>query len=281
LPINVVSEIILIFAFVFVLRWVGPANYGLFGIAISAVVVLMIAINGTTGTSPKNVILARGINTIAGGALALLAYWLWPTWERTQLKERLAEVLQAYSTYFSRLAGTYIAGVDGSAEEIAKETEAARQKSRVARSNFEGSLDRLSSEPGTTEQQLDRLNAMRASSYRLVHAIMAIDAGWLQTSNVPARPTFKTFAADVEKTVALLVAVLHGVRVQESEFPNLRQDHNALIETGNPDIERYALINVEADRITNSLDTLREQILEWTGDEHSHALHPSEAPQPV
>jgi hypothetical protein len=196
------------------------------------------------------------------------------------LKERLAEVLQAYSTYFSRLAGTYIAAVDSSAEGIAKETEGARQKSRVARSNFEGSLDRLSSEPGTTEQQLDRLNAMRASSYRLVHAIMAIDAGW-QISNVPARATFKTFAADVEKTVALLVEVLHGARVQESEFPNLRQDHNALIETGNPDIERYALINVEADRITNSLDTLREQILEWTGDEHSHALHPSEAPQPV
>jgi uncharacterized membrane protein YccC len=281
LPINVVSEIILIFAFVFVLRWVGPANYGLFAIAISAVVVLMIAMNGTSGASPKDVILARGINTFAGGALALLAYWLWPTRELAQLKERLAEVLQAYSTYFSRLAGTYIARLDGSAEEIAKETEAARQKSRVARSNFEGSLDRLSSEPGTTKQQLDRLNAMRASSHRLVHAIMAIDAGWLQTSSVPARPPFKTFVADVEKTMALLVDVLHGARVQESEFPNLRQDHNALIETGDPDIERYALVNVEADRITNSLDTLHEQILEWLRDEHSHARHPSEAPQPV
>jgi hypothetical protein len=110
---------------------------------------------------------------------------------------------------------------------------------------------------------------------------MAIDAGWLQSSPVPARPTFKTFVADVEKTIALLVDVLHGARVQESEFPNLRQDHNALIENGNPDIERYALVNVEADRITNSLNTLREQILEWMRDEHAPAQQPSEAPQPV
>jgi uncharacterized membrane protein YccC len=281
LPINVVSEIILIFAFVFVLRWVGPANYGLFGIAISAVVVLLIAMNSTSGLTPKDVILARGFNTIAGGALALLAYWLWPTRESVQLKERFAELLQAYVEYFSKLASSYISGADSISDEIAQETEAARQESRVARSNYEGSLDRLSSEPGTTEQQLSGLNAMRASSHRLIHAIMAMDAGWLQTSSVPARPAFKTFVADVEKTIELLVSVLRGARVQENEFPDLRQDHNALIESGDPDVERYALVNVETDRITNSLNTLREQILQWTHDEQSRVPNPAEAPQPI
>jgi hypothetical protein len=29
-------------------------------------------------------------------------------------------------------------------------------------------------------------------------------------------------------------------------------------------VERYALVNIETDRVTNSLNTMREQILAWT-----------------
>jgi hypothetical protein len=50
----------------------------------------------------------------------------------------------------------------------------------------------------------------------------------------------------------------------QKEFPDLRKDHNQLIQSSQPSAERYALVNVEADRITNSLNTLREQILLWT-----------------
>jgi uncharacterized membrane protein YccC len=64
LPPGVGLEVVLIGAFVFLLRWAGPANYGIFGVAVSALVVLMIAI---TGVSPKTVILPRGLNTIMGG----------------------------------------------------------------------------------------------------------------------------------------------------------------------------------------------------------------------
>ena len=85
LPSTIAMQILLIFTITLILRWVGPANYGIFGVAISALVVLLIAI---TGISPKDVIWARGINTAAGGALALLAYWIWPTWERTRVSEQ-------------------------------------------------------------------------------------------------------------------------------------------------------------------------------------------------
>jgi hypothetical protein len=173
-------------------------------------------------------------------------------------------LLQSYGEYFEKLSQAYLSGTAGSA----KEMEGVRQVSRVARSNFEGSIDRVASEPGTTEQQLTQLNAIRASSHRFVHAIMAMDAGWLQTTQVPTRPPFKIFAADVKKTISQLVAASRGARVQESDFPNLRADHNQLIEYGGADTERYALVNVEADRITNSLNTLREQIMEWLASTH-------------
>jgi hypothetical protein len=65
----------------------------------------------------------------------------------------------------------------------------------------------------------------------------------------------------VEKTLELLAA-LRSRHVQLNEFPDLREDYHALVESGDQNIERYALVNVEADRIVNSLNTLRGQVLE-------------------
>ena len=63
------------------MRWFGPANYGLSAVAISGVVVLLVAL---TGVDPQPAIEARAINTSIGGGLAMVAYLAWPTWERTR-----------------------------------------------------------------------------------------------------------------------------------------------------------------------------------------------------
>src|SRR6266481_4078369 len=255
LPGSVTIHILMIFVFTLLLRWVGPANYGIFAVAISALVVYLIAI---TGVSPKEVIWARGFNTAAGGVLALLAYWVWPTWERTQVSERIAEMLGGYREYFHALAESYMRGETGSEAELDR----VRMNARLARTNLEASIDRLTAEPGTRAEQMRQLNALMASSHRLVHALMALDAGWLHTAAVPPRAASHTFAADVEKTLTLLAAALRGARVQLNEFPDLREDHHVLVQSGDQKIERYALVNVEADRIVNSLNTLREQVME-------------------
>jgi len=255
LPESQTLQVVRIFVFTLLLRWVGPANYGIFAAAISALVVLLIAI---TGVSPKEVIWARGINTAAGGALALLAYWIWPTWERTQVSDRIAAMLDAYREYFHSLSETYVRNETSNASELDR----VRLSARMARTNLEASIDRLGAEPGTTAEQMHHLNALLASSHRFVHAVMALDACWLHTAAVPARTAFDTFAADVEKTLELLAAALRGKHVQLNEFPDLREDYHVLVQSGDPKIERYALVNVEADRIVNSLNTLREQVME-------------------
>jgi uncharacterized membrane protein YccC len=255
LPGTVTTQLILIFGFTLLLRWVGPANYGIFAAAVSALVVLLIAI---TGVSPKELIWARGINTAAGGALALLGYWIWPTWERTQVSERIAEMLDAYREYFHSVVETYVGNETSSARELDR----VRLGTRVARTNLEASIDRLTAEPGTTAEQMNQFNALLASSHRFTHAVMALEAGLLHTAAVPPRAASRTFMADVEKTLTLLAGALRGRRVQLKEFPDLREDHHALVQSGDQKIERYALVNVEADRIVNSLNTLREQVME-------------------
>jgi hypothetical protein len=104
---------------------------------------------------------------------------------------------------------------------------------------------------------------MLATSHRFAHAVMALEAGLPSTAPVPARAEFRTFTADVEKTLSLLEEILSGTKVPEKKFPNLREDHTKLVAAGDPVKERYALVNIEADRMTNSLNTLREEIVAW------------------
>ncbi|HJZ63868.1 MAG TPA: FUSC family protein [Candidatus Acidoferrum sp.] len=256
LPIHTATEIVLIGLFTYLVRWIGPANYGVFGAMISALVVLLLTINGV---SPKEVILARGLNTAIGGALALFAYIVWPTWERSRVSENMAAMLRAYREYFSAVAHSHMEKETGKRLEI----ERPRQDARTARTNLEASLNRLAAEPGVTSEQITRINTMLATSHRFAHAIMALEAGLPLTPPVPAREEFLVFVADVEKTVSLLEEILGGEKVVERKFPDLREDHNRLVMVGEPEKQRYALVNIEADRITNSLNTLREEIIAW------------------
>ena len=269
LSIHAAMDVVLIGVFMFLMRSVGPANYGVFAAMISALVVLLLTINGV---SPKEVILARGLNTAVGGLLALLAYLAWPSWERTRIRNNIAVLLKAYREYFSAVAHSYI-----EKETMVLAIERSRQNARTARTNLEGSLERLAAEPGVTSDQLNRINAILASSHRFAHSVMALEAGLPLTPAMPARPEFRVFAADVETMLALLEEILSGGKVAEKKFPNLREDHNRLIAAGDPEKERYALVNIEADRMTNSLNTLHEEIVGWVRSTRGGAMAESVA----
>lgn len=256
LPHEVLFQAGALAALMFILRCWGPANYGIFVTAVTGMIVLLIAM---VGTPPKEVMAARGLNTAIGGAIALAAYWFWPTWERTRIADEIARMLDAYRDYFHAIRESYVAETSEAA------LDHARLQARRARSNLEASFDRLRAEPGTTHRAMDALTAILASSHRAIHAIMALEAGLRGSRPAPARAAFRTYANDVEITLHSLAGALRGSPLRAEELPDLREDHHALSHSGDPAVERYALVNVETDRITNSLNTLREQLLRWLG----------------
>jgi uncharacterized membrane protein YccC len=256
LPIHTATEIVLVAVFTFLTRWIGPANYGIFAVCISALIVLLISI---TGLSPKEVIVARGINTIVGGALALMAYLAWPTWERSRLPDLFSALLDAYENSFHSVFRKLLDPASASASE----RERTRQTSRIARSNLETSIERLAAEPGISAEQLTQANAMVASSHRFAHALIALEAGIPETGGQTPQPQFKQFAEAIEKTLALLSACVRGERVAEREFPDLREVYSRLTHPSEAEDGRYAFVTAEADRMVNSLNTLREQVLAW------------------
>ena len=256
LPIHTATEILLIAVFTFLTRWIGPANYGIFGVSISALIVLLISI---TGLSPKEVIVARGINTIIGGALALVAYLVWPTWERSRLPDLFAALLDAYANSFRSVFRKLL----DPASAFASERERTRQASRIARSNLETSIERLAAEPGISAEQLAQANAMLASSHRFAHALIALEAGIPETGDHAAQPRFEQFVEAIEETLKLLSARLRAERVAEREFPDLREVYSRMTHSSAAEDGRYTFVTVEADRMVNSLNTLREQVFAW------------------
>jgi uncharacterized membrane protein YccC len=256
-------QAVLLTVFMFLMRWAGPANYGVLVSALTALVVLLFALSGVP---PNQVIAWRALNTVFGGFIALAAYRVWPTWERTLVPEALARMFDAYRAYFQTIRDAFVQpGLERDPEFLSR-LDRVRQASRLARTNLEASVARLRTEPGLPPERLTALNTILANGHRLIHAMMSLEADLFRSQPVPARPAFRTFANDVDATLYFLAAYLRGIPVHPTDLPDLREDHRALLHSGDPRIQRYDLVNVETDRVTNSLNTLAVEILHWVSN---------------
>jgi uncharacterized membrane protein YccC len=255
-PDSAFNELLLVGGFTFFLRWLGPANYGVLTIAVSGLVVFLIAI---LGVSPADVITARGLNTAAGGILALIAYAMWPTWERTQVSEAMACVFDASRLYFRAV----MRRLSSDDPDIRRTLDEARREWRRKRSSAEASVDRVSSEPGTLDSTRASLTGMLASSHALVNAIMALEAGTMEADVHTSGAALQTFANDVEFTLYYLAAALRGSPAASRNLPELREDHRRLVEARRNFADQDEYVSIETDRLTVSLNTLREQVTRY------------------
>ncbi len=255
LPAGSLAPVLAIAALTFLIRWVGAAHYGVAVTGITALVVLLLSLNGAV---PREVMAARLLNTTAGGVIALLAYWLWPTWERHQVAEGLAAMLDAFRIYFQAVRDCLL----DVPSKINRDR--ARVAARLARSNLEASIERASIEPGVSQERLALLSAILASTRRLARALLAIEAAIAPQGAAPAPPPFRTFADDTDLTLYYLAALLRGSAITPELLPDLRADHSALLNSLEHTAQTHALISTETDRLTNAVNTLSEEVFRWS-----------------
>jgi uncharacterized membrane protein YccC len=262
---SIAFGIVLVAGFAFLLRAYGPANYGIFAVGVTGLVVFLFAV---IGVPPAEVVVPRGLNTLAGGFIALAAYWVWPTWERASAPEAVARMLEAYRAYFRKVREAYFSPeVDMSGA-----LDRARLEARVARSDFEASLARMHAEPGGFAGHDAMYHRILADSHRFIRAVMSLEAGLYSSPAVPAREALRKLSDDVDFTLYHLAAgLLHGRPVLPSDLADLRADHNALLAAADSRSERHTLVNVETDRMVNSLNTLAGEVMSLIGGAESPA----------
>lgn len=259
LPASLHVQAGLVIALVFILRSLGSANHGLYVLVGTALVVALLALSGIEA---EDVIVVRGANTVMGGGLALLVYWFWPTWERTQTNESLAAMLDAYRRYFR----TVWTGIVRPELAIAAELNQARQAARRTRSNVDASLERMKYEPASTAA-MKWLDAALPASHRFIHACLALEAVLSNTARIPAGDAHTEFAKAVELTLYQLTDALRGLSIRRADLPDLRLKQSQLLKSGDSLIERYALVNVEVDRLSSSLESLSAHVLGYVASQ--------------
>lgn len=247
-----ISQLLLVGAFTFALRSIGPANYGVFSASIAGLVVFLIA---ATGTAPKDVVVQRALNTLAGGVFAMIAYAVWPTWERKHVNDILAKYVESLREYLHETAARC-----GRPERIREfELDQFRNQLRRARSDAEASVDRVKSEPGAQVRRSVTLVSILASAHSLAHCILGLEASLLQGSAI-CGDVFRRFTNDLEFTLHSLSGALGGAALDERNLPGLRRDYRKLLEAS-AQLRRDDLVLSEADRMTVATNTLREQVL--------------------
>ena len=255
-----VVDVVLLSLFTFLLRWIGAANYGLYSIGISAFVVLLTAI---MGSDPASVIGPRAVNTLIGGSLGLLAYLVWPAWEKVNGRARLENLLEGYRDYCS-----FAFQLDLNLDQV-NQLDQARQNSRLARANFQSFILRLASEPGSQNTSLRFFDAILASSNRLAHSAMAIEADSKAFHSTESQRAYFEYVGVFlfNLDVAILTLKDQNVGSANALPKDLRVSFLRWIQASNIDSTNLTHLAIELDRMTNCVNTLVEQVLRFPAKE--------------
>ncbi|MEO7199407.1 MAG: FUSC family protein, partial [Dokdonella sp.] len=240
------DRLLLLAVLCFAFRLLVGINYGLGIAALTGLIVILMSFHGEAGEATMAM---RGIATIAGSALALAAYALWPTWESANLRPAVADMLDAYRGYFCSLLN-----------EPAERWVDSRTAARTKRTNAQASLDRFSAEPRADRNLVTLAEALFAAGNRLARACMTLEAVLQDAPSLQQREIVKDFSAHIDTALNSIVRSLREGGTPH--FPSLRDaEGNVAAELRSVKVsaEEQPLIDAighACDRITDSVDAL-------------------------
>jgi uncharacterized membrane protein YccC len=223
-------------------RYLAGAHYGVAVAALTGTVVILLSFEGV---APDAAVLDRVINTALGCGVALLAYVVWPTWERSRARDALARMLDAYADYLDHLVqcGGTVRG------EI-------RSAARTARINAQASIERMRSEPATPPALLTLARQLLANGNRLARTAMTLEAMLDDLARLPPQTGLAAFIAQVTHA---LHDISEALRQQSGlgALPDLRAAQRAMVRHAEgADAATIDLLARISDRLVDNIDTL-------------------------
>lgn len=185
-------------------------SYALFTVAITSFVVIALGMRGLPGTTAID---ARFLDTLAGGALAMIGYLVLPSWERKRTRALLADLLEAQRSLAAAILHAYAAP----SSEARTAIDAARTKAWKVRTTVEASIDRTRHEPHR-HHTIGPGRALRvlSATQRFALASLALETA-LETQRPTAFPGLTAFADALDAEIAELAAALRESRRAHSD----------------------------------------------------------------
>ncbi|HEY3981313.1 MAG TPA: FUSC family protein [Streptosporangiaceae bacterium] len=233
-------------------------NYLFFAVFLTDFVVVLLALLGLPAdqTAPD-----RLIGTVLGTGLALLAYILWPTWERTRVNEKFARLLRLQCRFAALMLNTYSRPPG---EELAS-ARTTKLEARRARGTAEAASDRLADEPERPPVTHALAQALVSAGHRGAMAALAIEAAVRQrqadlartgqTTPDPVQARLDQFAQAVRQVGTQLAGALHRLG-PPGPLPPLRELQSSIRADGGSDAV-FAATDGLVDALDTTADTLR------------------------
>ncbi len=226
------------------------ASYAVYSFGITALVVLLLA---PLGGNELSTVADRGLDTLAGGALALSAYAIWPTWEAPTLRSACGRLLTSLASYASLLLSAYADPPAVDPADIA----AAAATARRARIAAQSSLTRAIAEPARVRADTDTAAGILAASRRIVIALHALRTTLEDATDHAAVPEVAEIRDEI---VAALNGLGRGRPVSVADLRDRQQTLAAEDPTGGDPsslhARRRALLAAHLDPLVDSVDTL-------------------------
>ncbi|GHO46789.1 hypothetical protein KSX_49520 [Ktedonospora formicarum] len=203
----------LAFAFLF-------ANYALFSVFMTSSIVFLLTL---VIPNPLLTAVDRMVDTLIGGALALLIYALWPTWEQVHVSHNIAERMRTLRDFGAAILQAYVN--PGSYDEFALYT--LLLKTRLALSNAEASVTRSLQEPAQHQFDADLGQGLLESSRAIMRSLLAIESYLLDRPNHKGLPHISTFCTHFCMAMSDIAVAIGGHGIAK-ELPNFQKDLRSL-----------------------------------------------------
>ncbi len=185
-------------------------NYALFTVAITSFVVLVLGMRGLPGTTTIEV---RLLDTLAGGALAMIGYLVFPSWEYERTRALLADLLDAQR----KLAGAILRAFAAPSPDARAAIEERRNEVWRVRTAVEASIDRTRSEPHRAHSiGPGRALRLLAATQRFGLASLALETE-LETHRATPPPDLAPFADALDEEMSGLAEALRQSRRAEQD----------------------------------------------------------------
>jgi uncharacterized membrane protein YccC len=148
---------------------VFTVNYLLYAVFLTDFVVVLLAL---LGLPPEPTAVDRLIGTGVGTGLALLAYILWPTWERTSAGEKFARLFTLQGRYASAMLRAYTRPDERLSTRF-RELQLAVRRARI---DADASADRLAGEPERPPMTSELARGLTGVGHRIAQACITLTA---------------------------------------------------------------------------------------------------------
>jgi len=235
---------------------VFDASFLIFSVFLTMFIVVLLVMIGMPALSTAE---ARIYETFIGAAFALIAYMIWPTWQRATAAEKFARLIDAHRQYATALLAAF--AYPGSVEPAA--LRALQSAALRARSDAEAAATRLADEPAGGQFTSEATQLVIAAVARLAHAELALHAliltgngpfaaKGLATETATRVDALKSAVDDAMSRIAAGLRTLHA----SAPIPALRTVYGELAtDAALRDTPLVAIVDRLVDA-TNTLDTV-------------------------